>query len=113
VSELPHLDNDPGRQANWEELLRRLIGTGAQSDLELRFGVATDAWPGGSDTSTGVAVTHGLGKTPVCVFTQSQTIVAHARPTAVGATSFNINHRTVDASTPAAANASVYWLAIG
>jgi hypothetical protein len=110
---LPHLDNDPGRQANWEELLRRMIDTGGQSNVAVRFGAATDAWPGGSDTTTGVAVSHGLGNTPTAVFTQSTTVTAHARPTAVGASTFTVNHRTIDASTPAAANTTVYWLAIG
>lgn len=97
---------------NFELLRSIVIDTGAL-EVGMRFGVATDTWPGAAQISTGVVVTHGLGTTPKVVFCQSQTVVAHARPTAVGATTFTINHRTVDASAPAIGNAPVYWLAIG
>jgi hypothetical protein len=109
---LPHFDEDDRRQSNWEEILRRLIDTGGQS-IGVRFGVGADSWPGGSDTTSGVAVAHGLGKTPVVVFTQSTTITAHARPTALTSTTFNGNLRTIDGTAPGAGAASFYWLAIG
>jgi hypothetical protein len=109
---LPFFDDDAGRQQNWDEILQRLIDTGGQS-VGIRFGLATDAWPGGSDTTTGVAIAHGLGKTPIGVFTQSTTITAHARPTALTSTTFNVNLRTIDGSSPGAGAATAYWLAIG
>lgn len=105
-------DENPAIDRNFDFLRSFVMNTG---DLEvgIRFGVATDTWPGASQISTGVAVAHGLGTTPKVVFCQSQTVVAHARPTTVGATTFNINHRTVDGSSPAIGNAPAYWLVIG
>lgn len=106
------LGDNEAIERNFNVLRSLVIDTGGK-DISMRFGVATDAWPGGADTTTGVAVAHGLSTTPVVVFTQSTTILAHARPTALTGTTFNINAKTVDGSAPGAGNLAIYWLAIG
>ena len=100
-------------QRNFEKLRAFVPDTGGKS-VGLRFGVATVTWPGGSQQSDSINVTHGLGKTPTVVFTQSDTVIAHARPASIGATQFAVQMRTVDGSSPLATRTDfVYWIAIG
>lgn len=107
---VPNDDWDSVRR-NFERLFQ-MFDTGGES-VGVRFGLGTDAWPGGADTSTGVTITHGLGREPVAVFTQSTTLVAHCRPTAVDSTGFTATHKTIDGSSPGAGNANFYWMAVG
>lgn len=95
------------------EALGGTFDTGGMS-VGVRFGNAVTTYPGGSAVSDNTAVDHGLGKTPVAVFTQSQGIAHAARPTSVGATQFVVNVATLDGSSPGAAtDVDVYWLVIG
>lgn len=84
----------------------------------IRFGAATITWPGASPFAT-VAVTHGLGKTPIVVLagdagggTMATNIpVWSAAP---GATTFTAAAETSDASAPAVGlTRTFYWIALG
>jgi len=82
--------------------------------LHVRFGFDTVTYAGGSRYSASTTVTHGLEKTPVVVFTQSQGIDYATRPTSVGGTTFQVAANRIDGSLPAASTeVGFYWLTIG
>lgn len=109
---LPFFSPDPELQRNLESLQSK-FDTGGKS-IRLRYGAGTATWAGGSQDTGDATVTHGMGKTPVVVFTQSQTVTAMTRPTTVGPTTFTVKARTLDGSSPAGTTtADFYWLAIG
>lgn len=115
---LEHLRDGSVSDRNFETLARAVMDTGADDkgrprELAVRFGTKTVTYAGGT-TDANAVVTHGLGKTPVVVFTQSGTLVAHARPASIGATTFDAALRTVDGTNPVGGTVyTVYWLVIG
>lgn len=104
-------------QRNFDQLAQLVPDSGGQLSA-IRFGVANVTWPGGSATSTSVAVAHGLGATPLVVVAtlkdgggaQYSSVAAFS----YDADSFNVQLHTDDASTPANTVTSVVaWIAIG
>lgn len=103
---------------NFERLRLVVPDAGGQS-TGFRFGTSVVTWPGGSQTSSVLTVTHGLGRAPVVVLV---TLTSWAASTQypVGATvsyttaNFGLVASTTDGSSPAAATAATYaWVAIG
>lgn len=93
--------------------------------LKIKFGTATLTWDGSGQWSNqgggGLAVTHGLGATPVFVWASHQgtSALVTAYPTTpqiwnIGATTFTIQEETSDGQVPAnGQTATVNWAAIG
>ena len=89
----------------------------ALGSRKIAFGTGTLTWPGGAGGSNNVAVTHGLGVTPVSVVitgsSDSGPWAAYMANT-LGAKTFSVNAHTTDGSSPAAATSQTfYWFAIG
>lgn len=105
----------------WETLRRilgliasSLIDTGGRS-IGIRFGSGTVTFPGGAQTSTVMNVSHGLGKTPVCVLLTSQSATVMFEAVApLSATQIGVEAATRDLSSPVLGTTrSFYWVVIG
>lgn len=79
-----------------------------------RVGVATVTWPGGAPDSTATVVSHGLDSVPTIVLaTPDRTMWTSAIAGDRNTTTFKVDARTLDGTSPAAASTqSIYWLAI-
>lgn len=110
--------NPEALQADIDELAKAMPGLGGAS-MEIRFGVSTVTWPGGSGISNGLVVTHGLGRPPVVVVATQNTSVGLAKIPTVGTqafttTTFTLFAGTVDGTSPTNTSTStISWIAIG
>lgn len=95
-------------------LIRQLQG--ALGGRRLMFGAGTWTWPGGAALSNTVAVTHGLGATPLFVFVcgaQAQGQVVAGDAFTYGATTFSTHGEFVGGFLPALnATSGFVWLAV-
>src|SRR3954469_23599935 len=91
---------DPQLQRNMQLIDQRLIDTGGRS-VGVRFGAT-----GAINAGTNATITHGLGKAPVAVFTQTATGQVVLGLDLGGAPTF----RATNAS---ATNTTGYWMVIG
>jgi hypothetical protein len=87
--------------------------------VEIRYGIATGTWPGGSPRANDTTISHGLGRTPVVVLA---TVVSSPSGTwfpvvatiSYTTTGFNLTAVTSDGSSPANGTAyNVAWVAVG
>jgi hypothetical protein len=104
-------------QRNFVAVAESIPSTGGQR-AEIRFGLQTVTWPGGSQTSNVATVSHGLDTTPAAVIATMSTGTGAFYSVAVAvnytATTFDLRLDTVDASTPlVTATSTVAWFAIG
>jgi hypothetical protein len=109
-------DNSP-TDRNFRKLAQLVIDTGGRSFV-VRVGTGTLTWPGGSNYSNNLAVSHGCGTTPLIVIAiatagpgPANEIRAHAY--AYTATQFTAFAK-YDPTVPGAAHPEPFaWVAIG
>jgi hypothetical protein len=98
------------------QVLQSLVPDTGGRSIGVRFGVSTLTWPGGVAGSSIGTVTHGLGRTPVCVLATVNAggVAGPAWTGTPGATTFPLAARTADGSSPGAGTTtSVSWVVIG
>ena len=106
------VDGSPAAR-NFDALQSLVIDTGGQS-VGARFGSGTLTFPGSSDSTGELTVTHGLATTPVAVLVTGTGGTTLVTVNDVGGTTFDALGVTTDGSEPAADTESTfYWLAIG
>lgn len=118
---LPHV-LDGEIQDNFDEIAKQfpLVGflrLAVVADRKEALGTGTLTWPGGSQFSTGLTITHGLGTTPINVQTS---VVGGATPllalsqSSIGGTTFVVAAQTIDGSSPANTRTdTIHWRAVG
>lgn len=95
-----------------ETLVRQLQGL--LGGLAIRAGAGTVTWPGGSQTSTALTVTHGLGRTPVAVVATNTSAPNPMFTMNYTATTFQVVCGTNDLSSPANGVTNGFvWVAVG
>lgn len=109
------------KAGDWEavrravDTLRSLVPDMGGASLSVRIGVATLTWPGGSQSTSGAVVQHGLGKTPVVVLATvlNPPVDAWSWVQTLTSTAFTVVGRTSSAAPAGGTTATVSWLAIG
>lgn len=113
-------------QRNFDKLALAVLdmgsdpATGGPRSVSVRFGTQTLTWAGGTQASNFPSISHGLGRTPVVVLVSpigglsAGTAWAVASAFGYGASTFVLQAKTHDESSPAAATtALIGWVAIG
>lgn len=100
--------DDNTLQFNFDKIAHGVLETGTRQ-MSLRCGVDTFAYTAGTSSAV-VTVTHGLGKTPLVVFLQTDTGESMNRTLNVGAVTFQAQGVRTAVTT---ASYTFFWLAIG
>ena len=99
---------------NFRKLAQLVLDTGGQ-DVGVRFGTGTATWPGGSQFTNTVTITHGLGRTPiavVCTCITGGAAIGAYQAFGYTSTTFAVKAQAVDGGTTAGSQ-TFAWVAIG